>query len=102
MKRTILSALVLPLILLDCAGAIPAASTKTDIIRVESQDVVGNSSGLAEKTKAFEQANKYCRDRGREMQLVASSETESGYGKRASGEVYFKCVTPGAPSAQQP
>jgi hypothetical protein len=38
------------------------------------------------------------RSRVKEMQPINSSETESGFGKIASGEVDFRYVAPGATS----
>jgi hypothetical protein len=61
---------------------------------VASHGTMGWSSGPAQQAKAFEEADDCCKGMGKQMQPIDSSETEGGFGKIASGEVYFRCVAP--------
>ena len=85
-------ALIIAAPLVGCAGATHVVSTGPGTYMVASHGTMGWSSGPAQKAKAFEEANDYCKKLGREMQPINSSETESGFGKIASGEVDFRCV----------
>jgi hypothetical protein len=65
---------------------------------IASHGVMGWSSGPAQKAKAFEEADDYCKKLGKQMQPINSSETDGGFGKIAAGEVDFRCVAPDAPT----
>jgi hypothetical protein len=59
---------------------------------IPSQDVLGVSSGSAEKSKAFEDAAAYCMKLGKEVQPVLTSETEGGFNGLAAPIIEFRCV----------
>jgi hypothetical protein len=84
--------LVVATLLAGCAGATHVVSTGPGTYMIASHGTMGWSSGPAQKAKAFEEAGDYCKKLGKEMQPINSSETESGFGKIASGEVDFRCV----------
>jgi hypothetical protein len=50
-------------------------------------------SGSAVKARFFQQAQKYCADRGRVMVPMNSTGKDAKDGNYASAEVQFKCVT---------
>jgi hypothetical protein len=60
---------------------------------------MGWSSGSAQKAKAFEEANAYCKSLGRQMHPIATNETPGGFGQIASGEVEFRCLKSDDPAA---
>lgn len=85
---------LLALVLLaGCAGATHVVSTGPGTYMVASHGAMGWSSGPAQKAKAFEEADAYCKSRGLVFQAIRSSDTPSGFGKVAAGEVEFRCLT---------
>jgi hypothetical protein len=54
-----------------------------------------SSSGV--KARLFQDATKYCADKGRVMLPVNSTGQDSGYGTYASAEVQFRCLLPTDP-----
>jgi hypothetical protein len=85
--------LLIAALLTGCAGVTHVVSTGPDTYMVATHGTMGWSSGPAQKAKAFDEANDYCKKLGKEMRPINSSETESGFGKIASGEVDFRCVS---------
>jgi hypothetical protein len=75
-----------------CAGITDVVPTGQDTYIVASHGVMGWSSGGAQKAKAFQQANDYCKTLGKQMHSINTNETPSGFGKIAAGEVEFRCV----------
>jgi hypothetical protein len=51
-----------------------------------------SSSGV--KARFYQEATRYCNDKGRVMIPVNSTGKDSGYGTYASAEVQFRCVEP--------
>ena len=90
MRRTILAAIAA--LIGGCAGVTNVVSTGPDTYMVASHGVMSFSFGPAQKAKAFQEADKFCRTHGRQMQPINSSETPGGFGKIASGEVEFRCI----------
>ena len=90
--------LVIATLLAGCAGATHVVSTGPGTYMIASHGVMGWSSGPAQKAKAFEEADDYCKKLGKQMQPINSSETDGGFGKIAAGEVDFRCVAPDAPT----
>lgn len=84
------------LALSGCAGVTDVVPAGPDTYIVASHGVMGWSSGGAQKAKAFQDADEYCSRQGKQMMPVRTSEEPGGFGKIASGEVEFKCVTPTA------
>jgi hypothetical protein len=75
-----------------CAGVTDVVSTGPDTYIVASHSTMGWSSGGAQKAKAFQEANDYCKNLGKQMQPISSNETAGGFGKIADGEVEFRCI----------
>ena len=96
-------ALILSLGLAGCAGV-------TDVVVPMGQDTfmiachgtMGWSSAGAQKAKAFQQADEYCKKLGKQLQVINTTETPSGFGKIASAEVQFRCLMPGDPELGRP
>ena len=78
-----------------CAGVTDVVSTGPDSYMVASHGTMGWSSGPAQKAKAFQQADEFCKAKGKVVQTLGTSEHPSGFGQIASGEVEFKCVAAG-------
>lgn len=88
----IIIAVVAATTLTACAGVTNVVSTGPDTYMVASHGVMGWSSGSAQKAKAIQEAGAYCKSLGKELKSINTSETPSGFGKIASGEVEFRCV----------
>ena len=87
--------LVGSLILAGCAGTTgEVVPTGADTYMVARHGVIGNSSGASQKARAFQDANAFCGKSGKIIAVIGSHETESAFGKAASGEVEFRCVAP--------
>lgn len=95
-----IAALVLVAALSGCAGVTDIVTTGPDTFMVASHGTMGWSSGGAQKAKAIQQAGDYCRERGKQLQIVESRETAGGFGKIAAGEVEFRCILPSASTAR--
>jgi hypothetical protein len=54
-------------------------------------------SSSAVKARFFQDASKYCIDKGRVMQPVNSTGKDSGLGTYASAEIQFRCLLPTDP-----
>lgn len=63
-----------------------------DMYMVGGQGKFTDFSGSAVKARFFEQASKYCAQKGRTMVPLNSTGQDSGYGTYASAEVQFRCV----------
>ena len=89
-----LSFILLPVLFITaCAGVTDVVRTGPDTFMVASHGTMGWSSGPAQKAKAFQSAETYCASIGKQVEQISSSETASGFGKIASGEVHFKCIS---------
>lgn len=92
MKRLAVSAM------LACAGC--GTGTNGVVPAGENLYMVGglghftDYSGSVVKARFVEEAEQYCRGRGKQMVLVNSTAHDSGYGVYASAEVQFRCVAP--------
>jgi hypothetical protein len=97
MRRTIQSGLglgALPLAV-GCAGTTHRiVQTGQGTYMVASHGTMGWSSAGAQKAKAFEDANNYCKQQGKVVETISNRETDSGFGKIASAEIEFRCVAP--------
>ena len=90
MKTALLCAL-----LAGCATMVTnVVPTGPDTYMVSSHGVMGWSSSGEQKAKAFETAGAYCKRSGKVMVATNTSETPGGFGRIASGDVEFRCVTP--------
>jgi hypothetical protein len=84
-----------------CAGTTDVVSTGPDTYIVASHGTMGWSSGGAQKAKAFQQADAYCKNLGKQMLPINANETAGGFGKIAAGEVEFRCLKPDDPALQR-
>jgi len=50
-------------------------------------------SGSAVKARRYEEASKFCAERGKVMESISSVAQDSGLGTYASAEVHFRCVS---------
>lgn len=100
MGRSIVTVLTL-LAVSGCAGVTDVVSTGPGTYIVASHGVMGWSSGGAQKAKAFQDANDYCKRLGKQMLPINSGETPGGFGRIASGEVEFRCLNPDDPAFQR-
>jgi hypothetical protein len=86
------------LIIAGCAGTTHVVSTGSDTYMIAAHGTMGWSSGPAQKAKAFEEAEAYCKQSGKDLQTIEASDTGAGaYGKISSAEVHFRCVSASAP-----
>ncbi|PHV17732.1 hypothetical protein CSQ90_05235 [Janthinobacterium sp. BJB303] len=49
-----------------------------------------SSSGV--KARMFQEGNKFCATKGKQIEAVGSTGKDSGYGTYASAEVQFRCI----------
>jgi hypothetical protein len=78
-----------------CAGTTnQVVPTGHDTYMVANHGTMGWSSAGAQKAKAFETANAFCSSKGKEVEAVSEHETDSGFGKIASADLEFRCITP--------
>ena len=89
-------------LLVGCAGVTDVVPVGQDTFMIASHGVMGWSSAGAQKAKAFQAAAEYCKNLGKELQPIRTSETPGGFGKIAAGEVEFRCLMPGDPELRRP
>jgi hypothetical protein len=77
-----------------CVTTSDVVPTGRDTFMVASHGVMGHSSGPAQKARAFESANAYCKKSGKEVETLNQSETQSAWGVAPSAEIEFRCVAP--------
>jgi hypothetical protein len=88
-----LFALVVASGLVACAtGTNGVVAIGPDTYMVGGHGKFTDYSGSAVKARFFEEASKYCADKGRTMVPVNSTGQDSGFGTYASAEVQFRCV----------
>jgi hypothetical protein len=93
MKKTILCVSA-AIALASCAGTTHVVSTGADTYMIAAHSVVGWSSGPAQKATAFEEAEAYCKQSGKQLETIDATDTGAGgFGKISSAEVHFRCVT---------
>ena len=84
-----------------CAGVTDVVSTGPDTYMAASHGVMGWSSGGAQKAKALQKADAFCKSLGKQLQPIGTNETPGGFGKIAAGEVHFRCLKPDDPALQR-
>jgi hypothetical protein len=81
-------------VLAGCAGTTHVVPAGSGTYMIAAHGTMGWSSGPAQKAKAFEEAEDYCKQSGKELQIIDATDTGAGaYGKISSAEVHFRCVT---------
>jgi hypothetical protein len=79
----------------SCAGTTnQVVPTGHDTYMVANHGTMGWSSAGAQRAKAYQQANEFCKTKGKEVETVNEHETDSGFGKIASADIEFRCVVP--------
>ena len=82
-------------VLSGCAGTTDkVVPTGHDTYLIATHGTMGWSSAGAQKAKAFEDANDFCKSKGKEVETVSEHTTDSGFGKIASADIEFRCVAP--------
>ena len=80
------------LLLAGCAGVTDVVPTGPDTFMVANHGTMGWSSAGAQKAMAFQRANDYCKNLGKQFQSISTNESPGGYGKIAAAEVEFRCL----------
>jgi hypothetical protein len=76
-----------------CAGTTnQVVPTGYDTYMVANHGTMGWSSAGAQKAKAYEQANAFCKAKNKEVETVSEHVTDSGFGKIASADIEFRCA----------
>ena len=78
----------------------PAAWIRLEVVpegpdryMVASHGTMGWSSGPAQKAKALQEADDYCKQHGKQMEPISESDSGPGvFGKISTGEVHFRCI----------
>ena len=93
------TALVFTLAMTGCAtgtkGVVPIGP---DLYMVGGLGGYTDYSGSAVKARFFEQASKFCQERGQVMLPVNSTGHDAAYATYASAEVQFRCVSSSDPT----
>ena len=94
MKPTAALAIAIATVLGGCAGVSDVVPAGNGTYMVTAHGAIGQSSGAAQKARAYEEASDYCQHLRRTFEPIDSSENESDIGRAASAEVEFRCVAP--------
>lgn len=81
-------------LLAGCAGTtntVVPASHGTYLIA--NHGTMGWSSAGAQKAKAYETANAFCGKLSKEVETISENGNEGGFGRIASADIEFRCVT---------
>ncbi len=90
------------LMIVLCVAASGCAGTTAQVVRtghdtflIADHGTMGWSSAGAQKAKAYQQANDFCKSKGgAEVEALSEHTTDSGFGKIASADIEFRCVAP--------
>lgn len=85
-------ALIAVIGLASCAGVTDVVATGPDTYIVASHGTMGWSSSGAQKAKAFQDAEKFCGEKGQRVEAINTRQVDGGFGKIASAELEFRCV----------
>ena len=81
------------LIISSCAGVDSDVSMGENRYFVASSGTMGWSSGGEQKAKSIQNAEEFCMNKGKKLEVIKSSDSGNGaYGKISTGQVEFKCV----------
>lgn len=92
------------LFLIGCAANTGVVPIGQDTFMVSRQAATG-FSGLGNlKAEAFREANQYCTNKGKSLQVVNTSETSPPYifGNFPKAEIQFMCLDPNDPELKRP
>jgi hypothetical protein len=77
----------------SCAGSNHVVPTGQGTYMIAEHGTMGWSSGPAQKAKAFEEAQAYCQQTGKQLETISATDSGAGgFGKISSAEVQFRCV----------
>ena len=84
---------------IGCASPMQPQTIGPDTYRLDSRGLgerenLGWSSTGEQKMKLFEGAARYCKQQGRQAQLLDERVTPSRWSKAALAEIDFRCVAP--------
>jgi hypothetical protein len=85
-------AVILVVLLTACAGVTGVVSTDDNSYMLASHGTMGWSSSGAQKAKVFQDANEFCRSKGKQFEMINTRQVDGGFGKIASAEVEFRCM----------
>lgn len=93
---TRLSCVVAMFALVGCAttGTEGVVQVGPDQYMIGSLGKFTDFSGSAVKARLYQEAGKFCADKGRILSPINSTGQDSGLGTYASAEVHFRCVQP--------
>jgi hypothetical protein len=72
----------------------PIMATGPGTYMVGAHGVQGWSSGPTQEARALKEATAFCQGRNKQLLVIRSTDTPSGFGKAASAEVHFRCINP--------
>lgn len=82
--------------LIGCATSTGVVSIGEDTYMLgTSGKSPGGFTGTEAKALAFEQASQFCESKGKKMQIVNTQQSDMSFGKNASAEIQFMCLTAG-------
>lgn len=91
MRIVVLGALMA--LLASCGGTTnQVVPTGHDTYMVANHGTMGWSSAGAQKAKAYEEADAFCKSKNKDVETINEHETDSGFGKIASADIEFRCV----------
>lgn len=62
----------------------------------------GGFSGSEAKVLAFAEAQKFCSTRGKSVQIINTQQSDMSFGKNATAEIQFLCLSEGDPELGRP
>lgn len=96
---TITSALVLA----ACTSTTGVVPIGQDTYMIGSQGKSpGGFSGSEAKVLAFAEAQKFCSAQGKNVQVINTQQSDMSFGKNATSEIQFMCLSKGDPALGRP
>ena len=75
-----------------CAGVTGVVPMGENSYLLASHGTMGWSSSGAQKAKVFQDATEFCKNKGKQFEMINTRQVDGGFGKIASAEVEFRCV----------
>ena len=83
---------ILALLLFSCAGVNTVVTLGDGNYYVASSGTMGWSSGGEQKAKSISKAEEFCKEKGKVLKIIKSSDSGAGgFGKISTGDVEFTC-----------
>lgn len=85
---------LLPILMVGCASNSGVVPIGQDTFMVSRQAATGFSGTGTLKSEAFQEANKYCADQGKKLQVVSTNESQPPYvmANFPRAEIQFMCL----------